>query len=123
MAQRQSRLESYTKPSRSWRCRSLFAPTVMSHTWSHGSSRPWYFRLPATKTTKPTRSVVEIHAQTLRLAVMLARSPITRLLIRRTPAPAVKILVLPKGDTRMLESSFHSDNIAATNFLSSDNEV
>jgi hypothetical protein len=35
----------------------------------------------------------------------------------------VKILVLPKGDTRMLESSFHSDNIAATNFLSSDNEV
>lgn len=54
---------------------------------------------------------------------MLARSPITRLLIRRTPAPAVKILVLPKGDTRMLESSFHSDNIAATNFLSSDNEV
>src|ERR1700730_3216304 len=48
------------------------------------------FASPATRTTKPTRSAVDIHSRTLRLAVMPAQSPITRSPSRRTATPSVK---------------------------------
>jgi hypothetical protein len=76
------------------------------------------FASPATRTTKPTRSAVDIHLRTLRPAVMPARSPITRSPSRRTATPSVKILVRRNGDKRILESSSsHSANASSSNIL------
>jgi hypothetical protein len=72
------------------------------------------FASPATRTTKPTRSAVDIHLRTLRPAVMPARSPITRSPSRCTATPSVKILVRRNGDKRILESSSsHSANASS----------